>query len=46
VKFLFCTKAQTHWELVKYDIIIELGDKIAGAGFPVYKEKERDYNVL
>jgi seryl-tRNA synthetase len=31
----------------KYDIIdFELGNKIAGAGFPVYKEKERDYNVL
>lgn len=33
--------AQPHWELVKkYDIIdFELGTKIAGAGFPVYKGK-------
>ena len=33
--------AQPHWELVKkYDIIdFELGNKIAGAGFPVYKGK-------
>jgi len=34
-------KALPHWELVKkYDIIdFELGTKIAGAGFPVYKGK-------
>ncbi len=34
-------KAQPHWELIKkYDIIdFELGVKIAGAGFPVYKGK-------
>lgn len=34
-------KAQPHWELAKkYDIIdFELGNKIAGAGFPVYKGK-------
>ncbi|MGB3591223.1 MAG: serine--tRNA ligase [Nonlabens sp.] len=33
--------AQPHWELVKqYDIIdFELGTKITGAGFPVYKNK-------
>jgi seryl-tRNA synthetase len=33
--------AQPHWELIrKYDIIdFELGIKIAGAGFPVYKGK-------
>jgi len=33
--------AQPHWELIKkYDIIdFELGTKIAGAGFPVYKGK-------
>lgn len=33
--------AQPHWELVKkYDIIdFELGVKITGAGFPVYKNK-------
>src|SRR5690606_26753208 len=33
--------AQPHWELVKkYDIIdFELGVKITGAGFPVYKGK-------
>ncbi|WP_316793311.1 serine--tRNA ligase [Pedobacter frigoris] len=33
--------AQPHWELTsKYDIIdFELGTKIAGAGFPVYKGK-------
>ena len=33
--------AQPHWELAKkYDIIdFELGNKIAGAGFPVYKGK-------
>ncbi|AWH73919.1 serine--tRNA ligase [Dokdonia sp. Dokd-P16] len=33
--------AQPHWELAKkYDIIdFELGTKIAGAGFPVYKGK-------
>lgn len=35
------TAAQPHWELVKkYDIIdFELGVKITGAGFPVYKGK-------
>ncbi|MGA9638100.1 serine--tRNA ligase [Flavobacterium sp.] len=34
-------EAQPHWELVKkYDIIdFELGNKITGAGFPVYKGK-------
>lgn len=34
-------KAQPHWELAKkYDIIdFELGNKITGAGFPVYKGK-------
>jgi seryl-tRNA synthetase len=34
-------EAQPHWELIKkYDIIdFELGVKIAGAGFPVYKGK-------
>lgn len=34
-------KAQPHWELTtKYDIIdFELGVKLAGAGFPVYKGK-------
>ena len=33
--------AQPHWELIKtYDIIdFELGNKISGAGFPVYKGK-------
>jgi seryl-tRNA synthetase len=33
--------AKPHWELVKdYDIIdFELGNKITGAGFPVYKNK-------
>jgi seryl-tRNA synthetase len=47
VQFLY-EGAQPHWELVKkYDIIdFELGNKIAGAGFPVYKEKEHDYNEL
>ena len=40
--------ALPHWELAKkYDIIdFELGNKITGAGFPVYKEKVHDYNVL
>lgn len=35
------TDAQPHWDLIKkYDIIdFELGTKIAGAGFPVYKGK-------
>ncbi len=35
------TDAQPHWELIKkYDIIdFDLGNKIAGAGFPVYKNK-------
>src|SRR5690349_5423177 len=35
------TDAQPHWDLIKkYDIIdFELGIKIAGAGFPVYKGK-------
>jgi seryl-tRNA synthetase len=39
--------AQPHWELVKkYDIIdFELGVKITGAGFPVYKGKEHGYNA-
>lgn len=34
-------QAQPHWELIKtYDIIdFELGNKISGAGFPVYKGK-------
>jgi seryl-tRNA synthetase len=34
-------KAKPHWDLIKeYDIIdFELGNKIAGAGFPVYKNK-------
>ena len=34
-------KAVSHWDLItKYDIIdFELGNKIAGAGFPVYKGK-------
>ncbi len=34
-------QAKPHWELIKdYDIIdFELGNKIAGAGFPVYKNK-------
>ena len=33
--------AQPHWELIKkYDIVdFELGNKITGAGFPVYKGK-------
>src|SRR5690606_18561986 len=33
--------AQAHWDLIrKYDIIdFDLGTKIAGAGFPVYKGK-------
>ncbi|WP_299704444.1 serine--tRNA ligase [uncultured Pontibacter sp.] len=33
--------AQPHWELIqKYDIIdFELGNKISGAGFPVYKKQ-------
>ncbi len=33
--------AQPHWELIKkYDIIdFDLGNKITGAGFPVYKNK-------
>ncbi|GAA4411922.1 serine--tRNA ligase [Nibrella viscosa] len=33
--------AQSHWDLIKkYDIIdFELGNKITGAGFPVYKGK-------
>jgi seryl-tRNA synthetase len=35
------TKAQPHWELTtKYDLIdFELGVKLTGAGFPVYKGK-------
>ena len=35
------TDAQPHWELIKkYDIIdFELGNKLTGAGFPVYKGK-------
>ena len=35
------TDALPHWELIKkYDIIdFELGNKIAGAGFPVYKRQ-------
>jgi seryl-tRNA synthetase len=34
-------EAQPHWELIKkYDIIdFDLGNKITGAGFPVYKNK-------
>ena len=33
--------AQPHWELIKkYDIVdFDLGNKITGAGFPVYKDK-------
>lgn len=39
--------ALPHWDLAKkYDIIdFELGNKITGAGFPVYKGKELSYNV-
>ena len=35
------TDSQPHWDLIKkYDIIdFDLGNKIAGAGFPVYKAK-------
>lgn len=35
------TDAQAHWDLIKkYDIIdFDLGNKITGAGFPVYKGK-------
>ncbi|HRI78503.1 MAG TPA: serine--tRNA ligase [Cyclobacteriaceae bacterium] len=35
------SEAQPHWDLIKkYDIIdFDLGNKIAGAGFPVYKGK-------
>ena len=35
------TEAQPHWDLIKkYDIIdFDLGNKITGAGFPVYKGK-------
>jgi seryl-tRNA synthetase len=42
VKFCIAWE-HNHWELVKkYDIIdFELGNKIAGAGFPVYKGKGR-----
>lgn len=34
-------KAQAHWDLMdKYDLVdMELGNKIAGAGFPVFKGK-------
>jgi seryl-tRNA synthetase len=41
VKPTLATNALPHWELaVKYDIIdFELGNKITGAGFPVYKGK-------
>ena len=40
--------ALPHWELVKkYDIIdFELGVKITGAGFPVYKGKGARFNEL
>ena len=36
-----CSEALPHWDLAKkYDIIdFELGNKISGAGFPVYKGK-------
>lgn len=41
VKPVLAENALPHWELAaKYDIIdFELGNKIAGAGFPVYKGK-------
>ena len=41
VKPVLHTKALPHWDLArKYDIIdFELGNKITGAGFPVYKGK-------
>ena len=40
--------ALPHWELAKkYDIIdFELGNKITGAGFPVYKGKARLQRAL
>ncbi len=40
-------EALPHWELAKkYDLIdFELGVKISGAGFPVYKGKARNCNV-
>jgi seryl-tRNA synthetase len=39
--------ALPHWELIKkYDIIdFDLGNKIAGAGFPVYKVKAPSFSV-
>ena len=41
-------EALPHWELAKiYDLIdFELGVKISGAGFPVYKAMEQDYKEL
>ena len=40
-KEIFATEKVPHWELAKkYDIIdFELGNKLTGAGFPVYKGK-------
>ncbi len=40
-KEIFATEKDPHWELAKkYDIIdFELGNKLTGAGFPVYKGK-------
>lgn len=37
-----------HWELAReYDLIdFELGVKLTGAGFPVYKGKVHDYREL
>ncbi|ULT27018.1 hypothetical protein KUH03_09485 [Sphingobacterium sp. E70] len=39
--------ALPHWELLnKYDIVdLELGVKVAGAGFPIYKGKGQNCNV-
>ena len=47
-KFRIDSNALPHWELAsKYDLIdFELGNKITGAGFPVYKGKGARYNVV
>jgi seryl-tRNA synthetase len=40
--------ALPHWELAKkYDLInFELGNKITGSGFPVYKNKEQNFKGI
>jgi seryl-tRNA synthetase len=47
-KPVFTGVAKPHWELVQqYDLIdFELGNKITGSGFPVYKNKGAKFSIF